>query len=66
MEGKSVKKKIEVRVNSNDSSLNADITLIDNKLEGVNTLCYLDATLTKDGSFETEICQLKSQELVVF
>ena len=32
---------------------NADITLNDNKLEEVNKLCYLGATLSKDGSCET-------------
>ena len=36
-------------VNSNDSSLHAYIILNDNKMEEVNTLCYLGATLSKDG-----------------
>ena len=47
--------KIKVMVNSNDSSLHADITLNDNKLEEVNTFCYLGATMSKDGSCETDI-----------
>ena len=42
-------------VNSNDSSFHVDITLNDNKLEEVNKLCYLVATLSNDGSCETGI-----------
>ena len=45
----------KVMVNSNDSSLHADITLNDNKMEEFNKLCYLGATLSKDGSCETDI-----------
>ena len=41
--------------NSDESSLHADIRLNDNKLEEVNKLCYLGATLSKDCSSETEI-----------
>ena len=40
-------------VNSNDTSIHANITLYGNKLEEVNTFCYLGATLSKDGSCET-------------
>ena len=47
--------KNKVMVNINDSSRHADITLNDNKLEEVNTFCYLGATLSKDGSCETDI-----------
>ena len=50
MAWKSVQKKNKVMVNSNDSSLHADITLNDNKLEEANTLYYLGATLSNDGS----------------
>ena len=49
--------KIKVMVNSNDSSLYDDITLNDNKLEEVNTLCYLGETLSTDGSCETDETQ---------
>ena len=42
-------------VYSNDSSLHADITLSDNKLKEVNKFCYLGATMSKDGSCETDI-----------
>ena len=42
-------------VNSNDSSLQADITQNDNKLEEINNFCYLRATLLKDDSSETYI-----------
>ena len=37
--------KIKVMVNSNDSSLNAGITLNYNTLEEVKTFCYLGSTL---------------------
>ena len=47
--------KSKVMVNSNDSSLHADITLNDNKLEEVDKFYYLGATLSMDGSCETEI-----------
>ena len=47
--------KSKVMVNSNDSSFHADITLNDNKLEEVNKLCYLGATLSKDGYCEIDI-----------
>ena len=47
--------KNKVMVSSNNSSLHDDITLNDNKLEEVNTLYYLGATLSKDGSCETDI-----------
>ena len=53
MAWKSVKKK--VMVNSNDPTLHADITLNHNKLEEVNKFCYVGATLSKDGSCETDI-----------
>ena len=49
MAWKSVQKKSKVMVNSNDSSLHADITINDNKLEEVNKFCYLGATLSKYG-----------------
>ena len=45
----------KVMVHSNDSYLHADITLNDNTLEKVNKLCYLEATLSKDGLYETYI-----------
>ena len=45
----------KVMVNSNDSSLHADITLNDNKMEEFNNLCYLGAIFSKDGSCETDI-----------
>ena len=41
--------------NYNDSYLHSDITHNDNKLEEVNKLCYLVATLSKYGSCETYI-----------
>ena len=47
--------KSKVMVNSNDSSRHADITLNDNKQEEVNKFHYLGATLSKDGSCETDI-----------
>ena len=37
--------KSKVMVNSNESYLHADITINDNKLEEVNTFCYLGVTL---------------------
>ena len=46
---------IPIGNDSNDSSLHADITRNDNKLEEVNKFCYLGATLSKDGSYETDI-----------
>ena len=47
-------------VNINDTSIyciciHANTTLYGNKLEGVNKLCYLGATLSKYGSCKTEI-----------
>ena len=45
----------KVMVNSNGTSINANITLYGNKLEEVNKICYLGATLSKDGSCETDI-----------
>ena len=47
--------KSNVMIHSNDSSLHADITLNDNKLEEVNKFCYLGATMLKGGSCETDI-----------
>ena len=47
--------KSKVMVNSNDSTIHADITLNDNKLKEVNKCCYLGSTLSKDGSCETDI-----------
>ena len=44
----------KVMVNSKDTSIQAKITLR-NKLEEVNTFCYLSATFSKDGYCETEI-----------
>ena len=47
--------KSKVMVNSKYSSLHADITLNNNKLEEVNIFCYLGVTLSNDGSCETDI-----------
>ena len=47
--------KSKVMVNSNNTSIHANITLYMHKLEEVNTLCYPGATLSKVGSCETEI-----------
>ena len=47
--------KSKVMVNSNDNSLNANITLYGEKLEEVDKFCYLGSTLTRDGSCEAEI-----------
>ena len=48
-------RKSKVMVNSNDSSLHAEITLNDNTLEVVNAFCYLGETLSNDDSCETDI-----------
>ena len=45
----------KIMVNRNYSSLLADTTLNDNKLEEVNTFYYLGAILSMDGSCETDI-----------
>ena len=42
-------------LNSNDTSIHANITLYGNKLEELNKLCYLDAILSKDIFYEKEI-----------
>ena len=50
-----IAEKSMVIVNSNDDSIHENTTLNGNKLEKVNTLYYLDATLSKDRSCKTEI-----------
>ena len=45
----------KVMVNSNDTSIHANITHYGNKLEEMNNFCYLGVTLSKNGSCETEI-----------
>ena len=47
--------KSKVMVNSNDTSIHANITIYGNTLEEVNTFSYLGATISKDGSCEIEI-----------
>ena len=47
--------KSRIMVNSNDSSLHDNNTLNDNKLEEVNSFCYLGAIMSKDGTCETDI-----------
>ena len=47
--------KNKVMVNSNDSSLHANITINNNILEEVKKLCYLGARMSKNGSCETDI-----------
>ena len=47
--------KSNVMVNSYNTLTHANITLYGIKLEEVNKLCYLGATLSKDVYFETEM-----------
>ena len=47
--------KSKVMVNINGTSIHSNITIYGNKLEEVNIFCYLVATLSNDGSCETEI-----------